>query len=224
MDCVRYEREILTHLKDSSCAYFPKYYFTSQSNYIFSDFFLMDFIQKHNLNIQSQIKYLSLSLKSKLLLLVHISNAIRFLETKGIVHIDLSPNNILVEEGFMIKLIDFGQSYQYETSRKYSTSKNKKDFRYIPGKTAPFTAPEVYSKSDDFSSQQDIFSLGVIAFKLIFGSYPFRCSDKMTEKVLKEKNYMDYVFLTPENAEDLGNMNLYNLLMILVARLMNVNE
>jgi hypothetical protein len=46
----------------------------------------------------------------------------------------------------------------------------------------------------------------------------------MTEKVLKEKNYMDYVFLTPENAEDLGNMNLYNLLMILVARLMNVNE
>jgi len=88
----------------------------------------------------------------------------------------------------------------------------------------PFTAPEVYTRSDDFSSLQDIFSLGVIAFKLIFGSYPFRCSDKVTEKIFKEKNYMDCLFLVPENAEDLGNVNLYNLLTILVTRLLNVKE
>lgn len=124
----------------------------------------------------------------------------------------------------MVKLIDFGESYHPETSKKYGASKNKKDFRYNPGKTVPFTAPEVYSRTDDFSSQQDIFSLGVIAFKLIFGSYPFRCSDKMTERSFKEKNYMDCVFLAPENAEDLGNVNLYNILMMVVTRLLSARE
>ncbi len=39
---------------------------------------------------------------------MHLTNALRFLENKEITHIDLSPNNIIIIDDFMVKVIDFG--------------------------------------------------------------------------------------------------------------------
>jgi serine/threonine protein kinase len=50
----------------------------------------------------------SLSLDSKMQLLIHISNSLRFLQSSNIVHMDLNLNNILIYDGYLPKLIDFG--------------------------------------------------------------------------------------------------------------------
>jgi len=55
---------------------------------------------------------LSLSLTGKLNLLAHISNGLRFLVYYKIVHMDLNLNNILVCDGYLPKMIDFGEAYQ----------------------------------------------------------------------------------------------------------------
>ena len=52
-----------------------------------------------------------MGLGTKLRILVHISNALRFLDQREITHIDLSPNNIIVISECMIKIIDFGEAY-----------------------------------------------------------------------------------------------------------------
>lgn len=41
-------------------------------------------------------------------LLIHLSGALLFLEELSIVHMDLSPNNILVTKDLIPKIVDFG--------------------------------------------------------------------------------------------------------------------
>lgn len=50
---------------------------------------------------------------------MHLSNALRFLDKKQIAHIDLSPNNILIVNEYMVKIIDFGESYSQKITPKY---------------------------------------------------------------------------------------------------------
>ena len=54
------------------------------------------------------IRRVSLSLELKLSILTHISNALRFLFYYKIVHMDLNLNNILIHDGHLPKIIDFG--------------------------------------------------------------------------------------------------------------------
>jgi serine/threonine protein kinase len=62
----------------------------------------------------------------------------------------------------------------------------------------PFTSPEVFSRNDYFGSRQDVFSLGVICYKLIFNSYPFRFNQKQAEQLYRDKEYMDRLLFVPE--------------------------
>lgn len=48
------------------------------------------------------------SIYGKLLLLANIANGLRFLKKQRIVHMDLTPRNILVGPGLLTKIIDFG--------------------------------------------------------------------------------------------------------------------
>lgn len=46
MDNLGYEKLILLSLKNDNCGYFPKYYYTRQDNFTFSNYFLIERIQR----------------------------------------------------------------------------------------------------------------------------------------------------------------------------------
>ena len=85
----------------------------------------------------------------------------------------------MVVNDMMVKIIDFGQAYSPKTTPKYLEKGKGPGFKYNPGKTYPFCPPEVFSRSNDLTSQQDVFSLGIIAFKMMFGWYPIGCSESL---------------------------------------------
>eukprot|EP00931_Biecheleriopsis_adriatica_P048899 TRINITY_DN28260_c0_g1_i1.p1 TRINITY_DN28260_c0_g1~~TRINITY_DN28260_c0_g1_i1.p1 ORF type:complete len:273 (+),score=40.84 TRINITY_DN28260_c0_g1_i1:31-849(+) len=91
--------------------------------------------------------------------------AVNYLHSHGVVHRDLKLENFLYEtEGSdHLKLIDFGFSKVWDpnTSMKQSCG------------TLDYVAPEVLAGS--YCKQCDMWSLGVIAFILLFGYMPFRC-------------------------------------------------
>ncbi len=98
-------------------------------------------------------------------LFIDLLNSIESCHKNGISHGDIKLENILLDKDFNIKLIDFG------------FSKNINDgLIYESNGTYSYVSPEVLiaaTKGYD-GIKNDIFSLGIILFSLIFGFLPFK--------------------------------------------------
>ena len=58
-------------------------------------------------------KQLTLSLWSKVYVLLNILQGLRHLVSQKIVHLDLKPSNIIVGRNYITKIIDFGEAYHH---------------------------------------------------------------------------------------------------------------
>lgn len=92
-------------------------------------------------------------------------STIDYLHRKNIAHCDLKFENILFEEATgELKLIDFGFSVE-------DPEKNPPTF--VCGTPSYMSPEEVLKKNVDFF-KADVWSLGVILFKIVTGLFPFR--------------------------------------------------
>ena len=87
----------------------------------------------------------------------------------GIIHRDVSPSNVIVSEGGVAKLIDFGIA-------KASAQSMQTMSRTIKGKFS-YMAPEYLEGHID--ARADLFALGVIAHELLANRPLFQASDEM---------------------------------------------
>ncbi|CAK7329824.1 unnamed protein product [Dovyalis caffra] len=96
--------------------------------------------------------------------MVQILNVVAFCHLQGVVHRDLKPENFLYtskEENSQLKVIDFGLSDFARPDERLND---------IVG-SAYYVAPEVLHRS--YSTEADVWSIGVIAYILLCGSRPF---------------------------------------------------
>lgn len=83
---------------------------------------------------------------------------------RSIYHLDVKPDNIVVDAKWKIKLIDFAFSV-----KMIDRSKMKK---YCG--TPSYMAPEVLKRECYYPQKVDAWAVGVVAFKLLTGVTPFR--------------------------------------------------
>ena len=95
-----------------------------------------------------------------------ILDAISYIHSKGIIHLDLKPENIIVLENGDIKIIDFGISY--DPKAKTSPWMDALKISGTPGYYPPERVEGVISKSID------IYSIGVILYEMLSGGLPDR--------------------------------------------------
>eukprot|EP00931_Biecheleriopsis_adriatica_P055042 TRINITY_DN32465_c0_g1_i1.p1 TRINITY_DN32465_c0_g1~~TRINITY_DN32465_c0_g1_i1.p1 ORF type:complete len:627 (+),score=159.20 TRINITY_DN32465_c0_g1_i1:41-1882(+) len=105
--------------------------------------------------------------------------AINYIHSHGIVHRDIKLENFLYEsqDSNYLKLIDFGFSKIWEKNTTMAASCG----------TLAYVAPEVMSKS--YTSQCDLWSLGVTAFILLFGYMPFSGSEAQQIRNIQDGKY-----------------------------------
>ena len=103
--------------------------------------------------------------------LTQIAEGLRAFHRLEMVHLDLKPDNILIDTDGVLKIIDFG------STRVAGTREIEKGFddNTVRG-TVDYTAPECID--GDYSNRSDIFSLGVIAYELLTGHLPYGHSDR----------------------------------------------
>lgn len=97
-------------------------------------------------------------------IVVQMLSVVAFCHLQGVVHRDLKPENFLFatkDEDSQMKVIDFGLSDFIKPDQRLND---------IVG-SAYYVAPEVLHRS--YSSEADIWSIGVITYILLCGSRPF---------------------------------------------------
>jgi len=106
--------------------------------------------------------------------------ALNYLHSHGIVHRDLKLENFLYDcrDSSHLKLIDFGFSKMWDPNIKMHVSCG----------TLAYIAPEVLTKA--YTSQCDVWSLGVIAFVLLSGYMPFSGSEEVQTKNISAGKYV----------------------------------
>lgn len=204
-----------------------KYYHSEQASFPYRECLLLDYLPSPTLHDELASKRLTLSAHSKMTLLAHLSNAVRFIEGYEVAHLDISPNNVLVGRDYVAKLIDFGEAYHPQLTKEFEnleSSKQKKAFRYSPGKTYPYAPPETSSRKDSFSSQQDVFSVGMLLFRLVFGYLPLNLSDRSFERLYRRGEYLSRIMLAPEQGEHLASREFMNLAVGLIFKCLQPEE
>jgi serine/threonine protein kinase len=93
---------------------------------------------------------------------------------REVVHMDLKPENLMIEKGKTVKITDFGLAHRVRvTNGAYEK-------RYAG--SWPYAAPERFA-DQPCDSRSDIYSLGVILYEMLTGTfpYPFELSDDPAE-------------------------------------------
>ncbi|KAG7120789.1 Calcium/calmodulin-dependent protein kinase kinase cmkC like [Verticillium longisporum] len=92
---------------------------------------------------------------------------IEYLHAQGVIHRDIKPDNLLLTEDEVLKVVDFGVSEMFEKPDRMMTAKSA-------GSPA-FLAPELcVARHGDVSGKAaDIWSMGVSLYCLRYGKLPF---------------------------------------------------
>ncbi len=90
-----------------------------------------------------------------------ICNAVDHAHSQGIIHRDLRPGNVIVNESGIAKVADFGTSRFLEIAAHGTT---------VIG-SPPYMAPEQFHGKAVFAS--DVYSLGVTMYQLLTGRLPY---------------------------------------------------
>jgi serine/threonine protein kinase/DNA-binding beta-propeller fold protein YncE len=104
-------------------------------------------------------------------LLNQVAGALDYAHRQGVVHRDVKPSNMLVEDNDHLSLADFGIARATDASRVTR-------FGMLVG-TPRFMAPEQV-QGLDIDYRADLYSLGVVAYLMLTGQAPFEADSVVT--------------------------------------------
>lgn len=118
--------------------------------------------------------------EDKVLRYIHqIGEALQFVHEKNILHLDIKPSNILIDQSGKARLIDFGVSKRYDIEQQETSTT-------MLTLSKGFASVEQYDNegTQNFSPCPDIYSLGATMYNLLTGKIPTESILRATRSLL----------------------------------------
>lgn len=128
-------------------------------------FFVMDYVDGKS--IDDYCDENGLNAKARLRLMLDVCDAVQYAHRGLVVHRDLKPGNVLVEEGGRVRLLDFGVARVLEPSASPGQATH-----YTQRPVTPvFASPEML-RGDPVDVTTDVYSIGVMLYLLLTDHVP----------------------------------------------------
>jgi eukaryotic-like serine/threonine-protein kinase len=95
---------------------------------------------------------------------IEIGRALQVAHERGLVHRDVKPQNVLLDEEGRAKVTDFGIALGLESNQLTAAGK-------VIG-TTDYVSPE-QAQGHEVSGQSDVYSLGIVLYEMLVGEVPF---------------------------------------------------
>ena len=114
---------------------------------------------------------------------VQLLLGLKTLHQNGIIHCNLKPSNIVIDEFGNVKICDFKKALNTNTMTMQEIKKNK------TAMTPCYTAPELFNENGIYTFKTDLWALGCIMYEMAIGQVPFfeERVNKLIMKILKEE-------------------------------------
>ncbi|MFC2161605.1 protein kinase [Acidobacteriota bacterium] len=124
-------------------------------------FFTMEYVEGHDIFCATEGK----SWQQIISLLIQVCRALSYVHSRKLIHYDIKPGNVLVNEKGIVKVLDFGLT----AVKSIGPGEWK-------GGTPAYMAPEQTDAEALVDHRSDLYSLGIMAFQLINRQLPFHSS------------------------------------------------
>jgi serine/threonine protein kinase len=109
---------------------------------------------------------------------VKVSDAVHHAHQRGLIHRDLKPCNILVDETGQPKVLDFGVARVTDSDAQATM---QTDVGQLVGTLAYMSPEQVLADPLELDTRSDVYALGVILYELLAGRLPYNISKKLHE-------------------------------------------
>src|SRR5499426_4186206 len=136
-------------------------------------FIAMQFVEGKN--VRQLVGGHPLELKSALLIGIQVADALAVAHSRGIIHRDIKSGNVMVTSTGQVKVLDFGLAKLLDDTEATTAGIHRTELTEVgvPYGTATYAAPE-QARGDRVDKRADIFSLGVLLYEMLTGTWPFR--------------------------------------------------
>ena len=136
-------------------------------------FLVMELVSGTPIDIFSDA--LKLSIPRRLKLFRQVCSAVQYAHQHLVIHRDIKPANILVTQDGTPKLLDFGIAKLIDDSGQVAATQMRSF-------TTDYASPEQL-RGDSISTASDLYSLGVVLYRLLTGRSPYRVEPRTPAKL-----------------------------------------
>ncbi len=170
----RTERQILAALEHLNIARLYDGGTTDQG----APYFVMEYVE--GLPIDEYCDRHRLSVRERVELFRQVCSAVHYAHQNLVVHRDLKPGNILVTTGGVPKLLDFGIAKLLNPD--LSSQSPEPTATWMRLMTPSYASPE-QARGKMITTASDVYSLGVLLYKLLTGKLPYRFEGQTAEEI-----------------------------------------
>jgi serine/threonine protein kinase len=112
-------------------------------------------------------------LRRRLGVLLRVCEAVSYAHSKGVVHRDIKPDNVMVGAYGEVLLMDWGLASQLHAEADISSSKGSGKDGEIVGTPAYMSPEQARGESARIDPRTDVFALGAMLFEILTGRPPY---------------------------------------------------